>query len=138
MEVFLQSVIMALVIIQLILITICPNVNYAVGGLSENWEGTNNDSYTQISGYTGGAAVGSYRFVTLRSRFDQLTSTTKTRSPICSTYFCSLIMANSDKRIVYLRDDGGVTILTPSDNCSLTVEEIASKDVPTGKKYKID
>ena len=25
----------------------------------------------------------------------------------------------------------------PSDNCDLTVEEIASKDVPTGKKYKI-
>ena len=48
-----------------------PDVNYAVGGLSENWEGTNNDSYTQISGYTGGAVVGSYRFVTLRSRFDQ-------------------------------------------------------------------
>ena len=48
-----------------------PDVNYAVGGLSENWEGTNNDSYTQISGYTGGAAVGSYRLVTLRSRFDQ-------------------------------------------------------------------
>ena len=46
-------------------------------------------------------------------------------------------MANSDKRIVYLRDDGGVTILVPSDNCALTVEEIASKDVPTGKKYKI-
>ena len=48
-----------------------PDVNYAVGGLSENWEGTNNDSYTQMSGYTGGAVVGSYRFVTLRSRFDQ-------------------------------------------------------------------
>ena len=45
-------------------------------------------------------------------------------------------MANSDKRIVYLRDDGGVTILAPSDNCSLTVEEIASKDVPTGKNTK--
>tara|TARA_Y100000766_G_scaffold232364_1_gene206756 strand:- start:1081 stop:1944 length:864 start_codon:yes stop_codon:yes gene_type:complete len=48
-----------------------PDVNYAVGGLSENWEGTNADSYTQMSGYTGGATVGSYRFVTLRSRFDQ-------------------------------------------------------------------
>ena len=48
-----------------------PDINYAVGGLSENWEGTNNDSYTQISGYTDGAVVGSYRFVTLRSRFDQ-------------------------------------------------------------------
>ena len=47
-----------------------PDTNYAVGGLSENWEGTNSDSYTQMSGYTSGAVVGSYRFVTLRSRFD--------------------------------------------------------------------
>ena len=47
-----------------------PDVNYAVGGLSENWEGTNSDSYTQMSGYASGAVVGSYRFVTLRSRFD--------------------------------------------------------------------
>lgn len=45
-------------------------------------------------------------------------------------------MANSDKRIVYLRDDGGVTILAPSDNCGLTVEEIASKDVPLVKNIK--
>ena len=48
-----------------------PDGNYAVAGLSQNWEGTNNDSYTGISGYTGGAAVGSYRFRTLRLRFDQ-------------------------------------------------------------------
>ena len=47
-----------------------PDTNYAVGGLSENWEGTNSDSYTQMSGYASGAVVGSYRFVTLRSRFD--------------------------------------------------------------------
>ena len=48
-------------------------------------------------------------------------------------------MANSDKRIVYLRDDGGVTILMPSDNCGLTVEEIQAKDVPPGKtSYIID
>ena len=48
-----------------------PDGNYAVAGLSQNWEGSNTDSYTGISGYTGGAAVGSYRFRTLRLRFDQ-------------------------------------------------------------------
>ena len=48
-----------------------PDVNYAVGGLSENWEGTNNDSYTHLSGYTGAVAVGSYRVKCIRSRFDQ-------------------------------------------------------------------
>ena len=48
-----------------------PDINYGVAGVSQNWEGTNNDSYTQMSGYEDGAAVGSYRFVTLRSRFDQ-------------------------------------------------------------------
>ena len=48
-----------------------PDINYGVAGISQNWEGTNSDSYTQMSGYEDGAAVGSYRFVTLRSRFDQ-------------------------------------------------------------------
>ena len=46
-------------------------------------------------------------------------------------------MANSDKRILYKQDNGVVAIIMPSDNCSLTVEEIAAKDVPTGYKYKI-
>ena len=48
-----------------------PDVNYAVGGLSENWEGNNNDSYTFPAGYTSGATVGSYRLKTIRARFDQ-------------------------------------------------------------------
>ena len=48
-------------------------------------------------------------------------------------------MANSDKRIVYMQDDGTVAIMIPTDNCGLTVEEIQSKDVPDGKtSYIID
>lgn len=47
-------------------------------------------------------------------------------------------MANSDKRIIHLGDGKeGVTVICPSDNTSLTLEEIAAKDVPTGFKYKI-
>jgi hypothetical protein len=40
------------------------------------------------------------------------------------------------KRIIYPTDDGGVAIIVPSD-CGLTIEQIAAKDVPTGKPYKI-
>ena len=48
-------------------------------------------------------------------------------------------MANSDKRIVYMQDDGTVAIMIPTDNCGLTVEEIQAKDVPDGKtSYIID
>lgn len=42
-----------------------------------------------------------------------------------------------DKRIVYITDEGKVAIVVPSDNCGLTVEEIAAKDVPAGKTYHI-
>ena len=41
-----------------------------------------------------------------------------------------------NKRIIYQNDTGGVAVLTPAD-CGLTIEEIAAKDVPTGKAYKI-
>ena len=44
---------------------------------------------------------------------------------------------NSDKRILYKQDNGVVAIIIPADNCPLTVEEVAAKDVPTGYKYKI-
>jgi len=40
------------------------------------------------------------------------------------------------QRIIYPTDDGGVAIIIPSD-CGLTIEQIAAKDVPTGKPYKI-
>lgn len=40
------------------------------------------------------------------------------------------------KRIVYQNDSGGVSIIIPCD-CGLSVEDIANKDVPTGKPYAI-
>jgi len=40
------------------------------------------------------------------------------------------------QRIIYQNDEGGVAIIIPAD-CGLTVEEIAAKDVPKGKPYKI-
>tara|TARA_B100001057_G_scaffold435483_1_gene465821 strand:- start:1068 stop:1283 length:216 start_codon:yes stop_codon:yes gene_type:complete len=41
-----------------------------------------------------------------------------------------------NKRIIYKNDDGSISIIIPAD-CGLTVEQIAKKDVPTGKSYKI-
>ena len=41
-----------------------------------------------------------------------------------------------DQRIIYQNDAGGVSIIIPCD-CGLTIAEIAAKDVPTGKPYKI-
>lgn len=43
----------------------------------------------------------------------------------------------SDKRIIYASDDGSISIIIPILECGLTVEEIAAKDVPVGKSYKI-
>ena len=40
------------------------------------------------------------------------------------------------KRIIY-KDDDGVAVIFPSPEWSGTIEELAKKDVPTGKKYKI-
>jgi len=41
-----------------------------------------------------------------------------------------------DKRIIYKNTDGSIAIIIPAD-CGLTVDQIAKKDVPTGKSYKI-
>jgi len=41
-----------------------------------------------------------------------------------------------NQRIIYPNDEGGVAIIVPAD-CGLTIEEIAVKDVPQGKPYKI-
>lgn len=41
-----------------------------------------------------------------------------------------------NQRIIYPTDAGGVAIIVPAD-CGLTIEEIAAKDVPVGKPYKI-
>ena len=42
-----------------------------------------------------------------------------------------------NKRIIYPTDDGGVAIIIPAAECGLTIEEIAAKDIPEGKPYKI-
>jgi len=42
-----------------------------------------------------------------------------------------------DKRIIYPYNDGGICILIPAPECCLRLEEIAAKDVPAGKPYKI-
>jgi hypothetical protein len=41
------------------------------------------------------------------------------------------------KRIIYKSDEGGVAVIIPSPEWSGTIDELAKKDVPTGKKYKI-
>ena len=40
-------------------------------------------------------------------------------------------------RIIYPNDTGGVSIIVPAPDCPLTIEEIAAKDVPEGKPFKI-
>ena len=43
------------------------------------------------------------------------------------------------QRIIYPTDDGGVAILIPAPEylAEHTIEELAAKDVPEGKPYKI-
>jgi len=44
-----------------------------------------------------------------------------------------------NKRVIYPNDNGGVSILIPTPEYlkTHTIEELAAKDVPTGKPYKI-
>ena len=42
-----------------------------------------------------------------------------------------------NQRIIYPTDDDGVSVIIPATECGLTIEEIAAKDVPAGKPYKI-
>lgn len=39
--------------------------------------------------------------------------------------------------IIYRADDGGVVEVNPAPDCGLTIEQIALKDVPFGKPFKI-
>jgi hypothetical protein len=43
------------------------------------------------------------------------------------------------KRIIYPNDDGGVVVLIPAPEAleTMTIEELAAKDVPAGKEFKI-
>lgn len=42
-----------------------------------------------------------------------------------------------NNRIIYPTDEGGVAVIVPAPDCGLTIEEIAAKDVPAGKPFKI-
>ena len=44
-----------------------------------------------------------------------------------------------DKRIIYPTDGGGVAIIIPTPEylAEHTIEELAAKDIPEGKPYKI-
>jgi len=42
-----------------------------------------------------------------------------------------------NQRIIYPEDNGGVAVIIPAAECGLTIEEIAAKDVPAGKPFKI-
>ena len=42
-----------------------------------------------------------------------------------------------NSRIIYPTDDGGVAVIVPAAECGLTIQQIAAKDVPMGKPYKI-
>ena len=41
------------------------------------------------------------------------------------------------QKIIFENEDGGVSVLTPSENCGLSIAEIAAKDVPAGAAYEI-
>jgi hypothetical protein len=42
-----------------------------------------------------------------------------------------------NSRIIFPTGDGGVAVIIPAPECGLTIEEIAAKDVPAGKPFKI-
>jgi len=42
-----------------------------------------------------------------------------------------------NQRIIYPTDEGGVAVIVPAPEWGLTIEEIAAKDVPEGKPFKI-
>ena len=42
-----------------------------------------------------------------------------------------------NSRIIYPTDDGGVAVIVPAPECGLTIEQIAAKDGPAGKPFKI-
>jgi hypothetical protein len=42
-----------------------------------------------------------------------------------------------NQRIIFPNDDGGVSVIVPAAECGLTIEQIAAKDVPVGKPFKI-
>lgn len=42
-----------------------------------------------------------------------------------------------DKRIIYKTGNGELVVVIPAPDSGLTAEQVATKDVPTGRPYKI-
>lgn len=42
-----------------------------------------------------------------------------------------------NQKIIYQQEDGRLAVIMPAPNCGLTIEEIATKDVPAGVEYLI-
>jgi hypothetical protein len=42
-----------------------------------------------------------------------------------------------NKRIIYPTDNGGVAVIIPAPSSGLSIQQIAEKDVPVGKPFKI-
>lgn len=42
----------------------------------------------------------------------------------------------TNRLVIYPNEDGGISVLHPAPNSGLTVEQIAVKDVPSGKPFK--
>ena len=43
----------------------------------------------------------------------------------------------NNKRIIYQNETGGVSVIVPAPNGGMTISQIALKDVPAGKPYKV-
>jgi hypothetical protein len=41
------------------------------------------------------------------------------------------------KRIIYSRSSGGIGIVIPAANAGMSITEIAAKDVPAGRPYRV-
>lgn len=41
------------------------------------------------------------------------------------------------KKVIIYKLDDGVAVVNPAPDCGLTIEQIALKDVPAGKPFKI-
>lgn len=46
-------------------------------------------------------------------------------------------MTDQSKRIIYPTSDGGIAVIVPAPECSLSIDDVAAKDVPAGVPYKI-
>jgi hypothetical protein len=42
-----------------------------------------------------------------------------------------------NKRIIYSRASGGIGVIVPSNNAGMSLADIAAKDVPAGRPYRL-